>query len=317
MTQISEIAVIGLGAIGWGAALSLLEEGFIVYGVDKNSEKLERFAEQKGEACTTAAEAVKNVKIAAVYVVDDAQTEEVLFGETGALTTASEGTLFILSSTIPPSSATQFSERLIEAGMLVLDAPVSGGPALALRGELAVLVSGSTAALEIADPVFHAISSRVHHIGEEPGQASKIKMLNQMLTDIHVAATAEAMTLATEIGVDLGTMYKVINNSTGSSWAFDVRGEKLIRKDFKPRAPINNVTKDLGIAEREANKAGLNLPLTSAAYQLFTRASENGLGQEDGIAVAKLLTDSAETVDSEEPQSKESSWSLFSKNTSK
>lgn len=297
MTEISEITVIGLGAIGWGAALSLLEEGFTVYGVDKDPEKLQRFTEEKGKAYSTPSEAVRNTKIVVVYVVDDAQTEEVLFGKTGAVATASEGTLFILSSTIPPSSATQFSERLITAGMLVLDAPVSGGPALALRGELAVLVSGSTTALDIADPVFHAISSRVHHIGEEPGQASKIKMLNQMLTDIHIAATAEAMTLAAEIGVDLGTMYKVINNSTGGSWVFDTRGEKLIRKDFKPRAPINNVTKDLGIADREASKAGLNLPLTKAAHQLFSQASENGLGQEDGIAVAKLLSNRTDAFD--------------------
>ncbi len=289
MTQFSEVAVIGLGAIGWGAALSLIEEGFTVYGVDINPEKLEQFREEKGEPCSTPADAIKHVKVCILYVVDDTQAEQVLFGESGAVANAEAGTLFILSSTMPPSATTRISERLLGAGMLVLDAPVSGGPNLALRGELTVLVSGDELTLEMADPVFHALSSRVHYLGEEPGLASKIKMLNQMLTDIHVAATAEAMTLAQEIGVDLGTMYKVINNSTGGSWVFDVRGEKLIQKDFKPRSPISNVTKDLGIAEREARTAGLNLPLTSAAYQLFTRASSSGLGQEDGIAVAKLL----------------------------
>ncbi|MBX2870426.1 MAG: NAD(P)-dependent oxidoreductase [Acidiferrobacterales bacterium] len=290
MTQFSEVAVIGLGAIGWGAALSLIEEGFTVYGVDINPEKLEQFREEKGKPCATAAEAMENANVCIVYVVDDAQTERVLFGESGAIAQARPGSLFILSSTMPPSSTTHISEKLVTAGMLVLDAPVSGGPAIAMRGELAVLVSGNSDALEMADPVFHAISSRVHYLGEEPGQASKIKMLNQMLTDIHVAATAEAMTMAQAIGVDLGAMYKVINNSTGGSWVFDVRGEKLMQKDFKPRAPINNVTKDLGIADREARSAGLNLPLTSAAYELFSRASASGLGQEDSIAVAKLLT---------------------------
>ena len=289
MTQISDVVVIGLGAIGWGVASSLIRDGFSVYGVDVNQQVLDKLAEKKGIACATPAEAVQHAKVVMLCVVNQEQAEQVLFGEHGAVAAAEAGTLFILSSTIAPSKTIQFGKMLEDAGMLVVDAPVIGGPRLALNGDLIIMAAGSSEALKLADPVFDAISARVDRLGTKPGQASQIKMINQLLTDVNIAATAEAMTLAAKTGIDLETMIQVISHSSGNSWAFDSRSEKLLDRDFTPRSPISNITKDLGIVENEAVKAGLVLPLTHAALTLFSKAVDQGLGQEDGVAIAKIL----------------------------
>lgn len=294
MAYISTVAVIGLGAIGWGAALSLIREGYSVYGVDINQNVLDRFAKEDGIPCATPLEAARQARVIMVFVVNEQQLEQVLFGDNGAVAEAEEGTLFILSSTIAPSGTTRIAGKLQSSGMKVLDAPVAGGPSLALSGELTVLVSGRANALEIADPMFDAISARVHHLGDEPGQASTIKMINQLLTDVHLAAAAEAFALARKTGVDLETMVKVVSNSTGGSWVFESRAPRLIERNYSPRSPINNVTKDLGIVDREAELAGLALPMTRAALIMFLKAAEAGFGQEDGIAVSKIIEGNAD-----------------------
>jgi putative dehydrogenase len=206
MSQISDVSVIGLGSMGGGAALSLLWEGFNVHGADIRPEALEKFSEKNGTPCQSPAEAARCAQVVMIFVVSDDQTEQVLFGQDGAVAAAAPGTLFINCSTMPPSSAVRIGQRLESAGMRVIDAPVSGGVVRAQRGEVTVMASGSDEAFEIAGPVFDAISARVFRLGNEVGQASRIKMINQLLSDVHIAATAEAMTLASKTGVDLAAM---------------------------------------------------------------------------------------------------------------
>ncbi|MGI9291823.1 MAG: L-threonate dehydrogenase [Gammaproteobacteria bacterium] len=289
MSQLSEVSVIGLGAMGWGAAMSLMRDGFNVHGVDIRPEVLEQFGVKKGKPCPSPAEAARRASVIMIFVVNDAQAEQVLFGQDGAVAAAAPDTLFINSSTMPPSSAVKFGERLKSAGMRVLDAPVSGGAARAERGEMTVMVSGSSDAYNLAEPLFDAISAKVFRLGAEVGRASRIKMINQLLSDVHIAATAEAMTLASKIGVNLETMYEVITQSTGNSWMFEDRGAHIVNGDYAPRSAIDIIVKDLGIVSSEADSVGCAAPLSNAALALFKEASEEGYGREDGSAVAKLL----------------------------
>jgi len=289
MSQVSEVSVIGLGAMGWGAAMSLLREGFNVHGVDVRQEVLEQLSAEHGKPCPSPAEAAGRAPVVMIFVVNDEQTEQVLFGDNGAVADAPDGTLFIICSTIGPSAAVNFGERLEAAGMKVIDAPVAGGTARALRGELTVMASGASDAFEVAAPIFEAISVKVLRLGREIGQASRIKMINQLLSDVHIAVAAEAMTLASKIGVDLATMYDVIINSTGNSWMFEDRGAHIVNGDYAARSVIDNIVKDLSIVSAEAQSAGSEIPVASAALGLFAEAAASGYGQEDGAAVAKLL----------------------------
>ncbi|KKX32978.1 3-hydroxyisobutyrate dehydrogenase [Rhizobium sp. LC145] len=275
--------------MGWGAALSLLRSGFAVSGCDVRADVLERFAQAGGRACATPAAAAEAADVVFVYVVNSKQVEEVLFGSNGAIEGARPATVFLLCATMAPSASIAIAEKLEAAGMLVIDAPVSGGHQRALSGEITVMASGSDEAFSRASAALDAVSAKVFRLGDHVGPGSQIKMINQLLAGVHIAATAEAMTLAAKNGIDLKTLYDVLRVSAGSSWMFENRGEHIVTGDYTPRSAVNIFVKDLGIVTSEAQKAGAVAPLATAAMQLFLEAAEEGLGLEDDAAVAKVL----------------------------
>ncbi|MBB4145266.1 L-threonate dehydrogenase [Rhizobium rhizoryzae] len=292
MTRQMTATVIGLGSMGWGAALSLLRAGFDVKGVDIRSDVLASFEKEGGKAYPDAASAGES-DVVFVFVVNSRQAEEVLFGERGALKSAKAGTVFLLCVTMAPTATMELAERLSSAGMQVIDAPVSGGHIKALAGEITVMASGPDQAFDHAAAALDAVSAKVFRLGSEVGLGSKVKMINQLLAGVHIAATAEALTLAAAEGLDLRTVFDVIRVSAGSSWMFENRGAHIVDGDYTPRSAVNIFVKDLGIVTSEADKAGASTPLSAAALALFKEATESGLGLEDDAAVAKILAERA------------------------
>ncbi|MCJ8507445.1 NAD-binding protein [Rhizobium lemnae] len=292
MTRQVTATVIGLGSMGWGAALSLLRAGFDVKGVDIRSDVLASFEKEGGKAYPDAASTGES-DVVFVFVVNSRQAEEVLFGERGALKSAKAGTVFLLCVTMAPSATMELAERLSSAGMQVIDAPVSGGHIKALAGEITVMASGPDQAFDHAALALDAVSAKVFRLGSEVGLGSKVKMINQLLAGVHIAATAEALTLAAAEGLDLQTVFDVIRVSAGSSWMFENRGPHIVDGDYTPRSAVNIFVKDLGIVTSEADKAGASTPLSAAALALFKEAAESGLGLEDDAAVAKILAERA------------------------
>jgi len=293
--DIRTAAVIGLGSMGWGAALSLLRAGFIVHGCDVRSDVLQRFSEAGGKSCETPSKATAEADVVFVFVVNSNQAEDVLFGPGGALETARAGTVFLLCATMAPSATVAIADRLEAAGMLVVDAPVSGGHAKALSGEMVVMGSGSPEAFARAQPALDAVSGKVFRL-DRPGPGSQVKMINQLLAGVHIAVTAEAMTFAAKTGIDLKTLYEVLRVSAGSSWMFENRGEHIVSGDYTPRSAVDIFVKDLGIVASEAERAGAATPLASTALSLFQQAAEAGLGKEDDAAVAKVLAEKSGVV---------------------
>jgi L-threonate 2-dehydrogenase len=289
MSNINAAAVIGLGSMGYGAALSLLRAGFSVHGVDVREDVLTRFAGEGGKAFKTPAEAMPGVTIVFVFVVNAAQAETVLFGDGGAVAAAGPRTLFLLCPTMPPSTTVEIAGRLAAAGMQVLDAPVSGGSAKALSGEMTVMASGSPEAFDIAGPALDAVASKVFRLGDRPGEGSKVKMINQLLAGVHIAATAEALTLAASEGLDVAQVYDVISVSAGNSWMFGNRGRHIVDGDYTPHSAVDIFVKDMGIVTSEAAGAGASVPLSETALALFKEASAAGLGRMDDAAVAMVL----------------------------
>ena len=277
--------VIGLGSMGWGAALSLIRAGFKTCGVDLRPEVLAAFAYEGGISHTTPAAAAGS-EVIFVFVVNAEQAADVLFGPDGAVAAAKPGTTFVMCVTLPPADAISLGERLASAGML-------GGAAKALSGEMTIMASGSEAAFNAADAAISAVSAKVFRLGDTPGIGSQVKMINQLLAGVHIAATAEAMVLAAAIGLDLGTVYDVITQSAGNSWMFGNRGPHIVDGDYTPRSAVDIFVKDLGIVQSAASAASMPTPLTSAALTLFQQASAAGLGRQDDAAVAKVLAKAA------------------------
>lgn len=284
--------VIGLGSMGWGAALSLLRAGFAVKGVDIRDEVLTRFASEGGEPFPDAASAGES-DVVFVFVVNSAQAEDVLFGDRGAVKSAKPGTVFLLCVTMAPSATIALADRLLAAGMAVIDAPVSGGHVKALAGEMTIMASGPDAAFDQASAALDAVAAKVFRLGADIGLGSKVKMINQLLAGVHIAATAEALTLAAAEGLDLQTVFDVIRVSAGSSWMFENRGPHIVDGDYTPRSAVNIFVKDLGIVTSEAEKAGASTPLSASALALFQEAATSGLGLQDDAAVAKILASRA------------------------
>jgi L-threonate 2-dehydrogenase len=280
--------VIGLGSMGWGAALSLLRAGFAVQGVDVRDDVLEAFRAEGGTPSRTPAEAGPS-DVVFVFVVNSDQARQVLFGEAGSVASARPGTVYLLCVTMAPSATMEIAEHLVQAGMQVIDAPVSGGHLKALSGEITVMGSGPDQAFEAAQHALDAVSAKVFRLGPEIGLGSKVKMINQLLAGVHIAAAAEALTLAAKLGLDLQTVYDVIRVSAGSSWMFENRGPHIVEGDYTPRSAVDIFVKDLGIVTGEAAQDGGAVPLSATALSLFKQASASGLGREDDAAVAKIL----------------------------
>jgi L-threonate 2-dehydrogenase len=283
-----KVAVIGLGSMGMGIAQSLLRAGFEVIGCDVNADALARFRQAGGDTVSAPDDIAADCQILVSVVVSDAQAQDVLFGPNGVAAKLPPGALFIACSTVPPDFAVRTAERLASWGVLYLDAPISGGAAKAAEGKLSIMASGSAQAFAKAQDVTAAIAQKVYKIGDQAGQGSSMKMINQLLAGVHIAAAAEAMALATKVGLDAHMVYEVISNSAGGSWMFENRVPHILEGNYKPRSAVSIFLKDLGIVLSTANSQRFPVPLAATAHQLFTMAASAGMGNWDDAAVAKV-----------------------------
>ncbi|MDO5603627.1 MAG: NAD(P)-binding domain-containing protein [Paracoccus sp. (in: a-proteobacteria)] len=289
-------AVIGLGSMGLGAALSLARAGIGVAGCDLRPEPLARLTAAGGRAAADPADAARDADVVFVYVVSAAQTAQVLFGPGGAAGAAAPGTVFVLCATVEPADAEALCARLADAGMAVIDAPVSGGATRAEAGEISMMAAGDPAAFERIAPALGAISAKVFRLGDEPGAGSRMKLINQLLAGVHIAAMGEAMALAGRMGMDLAEVHRVIQDCAGNSWMFANRGEHVVAGDYAPRSAVDIFVKDLGIVTGAAGAMGACVPLSQTALEMFRDASAAGMGRRDDAAVALLLARRAGVV---------------------
>jgi len=282
------VGVIGLGSMGLGVARTLLSKGFTVYAFDVRPQILEDFASAGGKACSTPSQVGAKAPVVIILVVNAEQTQDVLFGRNGAAARMTRGSVVIASATVAPSIAEELGTKLKAMGIHMIDAPVSGGAAKAAIGQLSIMASGTRESFTRAESVLEAIAAKVYRLGDTPGMGSKVKMINQLLAGVHIAASAEAMALGIRAGVDPNVLYEVICNSAGSSWMFQNRVPHILAGDYTPLSAVNIFVKDLGIVVYSARKFVFPVPLTSSAHQMFIMAGAHGHGTEDDSAVVKV-----------------------------
>ena len=284
-----KICVLGLGSMGMGVALSLLERQFEVVGFDVNKSAMKSLEEAGGVGKSSVKSAVENCLAVIVLVVNDKQVEDVLFGIDGAVEGLSSGAVIIQSSTIPAAYAKECGDRLLDQGFEMIDAPVSGGAAGARSGNLSIMASGPDSAFEKAADIMDAISGKIHRLGSEHGIGSTIKTVNQLLAGVHIAAAAEAMAFGVRAGANPRELYDVISGSAGSSWMWQNRVPHILDDDYTPLSAVDIFVKDLGIVLGTGHELRFPLPLTAAAHQQFLAAAASGFGREDDSAVFKVF----------------------------
>ncbi|MFG1345021.1 L-threonate dehydrogenase [Xanthobacter autotrophicus DSM 431] len=281
-------AVVGLGSMGYGMAMSLLRAGIAVTGCDVNANTVARFAAEGGKGAASPAEAARGAHMAVSVVVNAAQTEAILFGPGGVAETLPEGAVFISSATMDPDIARALAARLEATGRHYLDAPISGGAQRAAEGALTILASGSPQAFAAARPALDAMAAKLYALGDAPGQGAAFKMINQLLAGVHIAAASEAMAFAARQGLDIRKVYEVITASAGNSWMFENRMPHVLNGDYAPRSAVDIFVKDLGIIQDMARNAKFPVPVSAAALQMFLATSAAGMGGDDDASVARL-----------------------------
>ncbi|MCC9077821.1 NAD(P)-binding domain-containing protein [Litorilinea aerophila] len=291
MTKGTEITVgfVGLGAMGLGMACSLLRAGFTVQGYDINPDAVRRFQEAGGRGVESVADAARGAPLFIVMVVNAEQAEDVLFGTGQAASHLPPGAVVLLCSTVQPTFARQTAQRLAAMGLEMLDAPVSGGTARAAEGRLSIMASGPSSAFEKAAPVLDALAEHVYRMGDEPGQGSTMKLVNQILAGVHIAAAAEAMAFGARAGIDPHQIYQVICNSAGASFMFQNRMPHVLADDYTPHSAVDIWVKDLDLVLAAGKETRSPLFLSAVAHQLFMMAAAAGFGRLDDAAVIKVF----------------------------
>jgi len=284
-----QVGVIGLGAMGGGMAKSLRRAGHTVHVFDVRKDAAEAFAAEGGTSHASAAELAAQCDVVVSVVVNAAQTEDLLFGVGGVAQAMSKRSVFVMCSTVDAGWSAALEGRLAERGLLYLDAPISGGAAKAAAGQITMMTAGRPEAYEQCGALLDAMAAKVYRLGDRAGAGSKVKVINQLLAGVHIAAAAEAMALGLREGVDAAALYEVITHSAGNSWMFENRMAHVLAGDYTPLSAVDIFVKDLGIVLDLARASKFPLPLSSTAHQMFMQASTAGFAKEDDSAVIKIF----------------------------
>ena len=281
--------IIGLGAMGMGMAKSLMRAGLSTCGYDLNATVQANFVQAGGNGADSIEELAAEVDVLFLVVVNSAQIEDVLFGSGRAASEMRPGSLVIACSTVKPDFARDMEKQLSGLGVLYLDAPISGGAVKAAAGTMTIMASGIPAAFTKAEKALEAVAENVYRMGNSAGSGSGMKIVNQLLAGVHIAAAAEAMALGLSMGLEANAVYEVITHAAGNSWMFENRMAHVLAGDYEPLSAVNIFVKDLGIVAETAREQDMPAPLAATALQQFVTARAQGFGQEDDSAVIKIF----------------------------
>jgi 3-hydroxyisobutyrate dehydrogenase len=280
------VGLIGLGAMGRGVAENLIAKGYRVVGFDIRPEMRGWLTERGGIFGKTLADVARQCQTVISFVVNDAQTEAVLFGCQGLVGALLPGSVVVTCSTMSPDYVGQLAARLSEHSIRLIDAPVTGGAVGAAKGTLTVMAAGDETVFRRIKPVLDAFGAHVHYVSEKHGAGSQLKVINQLLCGVHLAAAGEALALAKRQGLPLDTTMEVLCSGAASSWMLCDRGPRMVRGAFgEVTSAVDIFVKDLGLVLDAARSAKFAASLASAAHNAFLAVSGGGKGRWDDSSV--------------------------------
>lgn len=278
------VGVIGLGKMGQPISRNLLTKGFSVTVHNRSAAATEALV---GEGATDGGSAQGVAVLADVIITslpDPAAVRAVYLDEGGLVDSAIAGQVYVDTSTVDPGLSRELAEKLGAKGAAFLDAPVSGGVAGAVAGSLTIMVGGDAEAFARATPVLEAIGQKLHLVGPS-GSGTIIKLANQLLVGINMAAVAEALVLGVKAGADPAKMLEVLSTSFGGSKMLDRGVPLIIDRNFAGGTPVDLIRKDLGLIADLAEQLGVPLATGNQARAVFDRAHDTDHGAEDMTAV--------------------------------
>ena len=280
------IGFVGLGAMGTAMTKRLVEKQYRVTGFDLNADAIAALVANGGHGAASAQEAARGADALIVLVVNADQAEDVLF-EQDALSGLANEAYVIVMSTCAPERVEAMAARVEAGGHRFIDAPISGGVAGIEAGTLTIMAGTPAATFEGARPLLSDIGENLYHVGEQPGQGSAMKTVNQLLAGVHIAVSAEGLAFAERAGIDPALALEILSGSAASSWMLNDRGPRMVDDpgDGDVRSAVDIFVKDLGIVLGAGQGMRMGLPLAAAAHQLFLSASGAGEGRRDDSQV--------------------------------
>lgn len=283
MTPIqTAVAFVGLGAIGLPMTQRLVAGGIPVTGIEPFPAAVERAKQAGINAVSSIAEATSE-PIVVVMVATPDQLNTLV--DQAFAADAVAGRTWVVMSTVGPDAIVAAADRLITGGARVVDAPVTGGVARAKTGELTIFASGAADDIATVESAL-ACFGTVRVVGDVLGQGQSIKVVNQHLCSVHIVAAAEALALASDLGLDPAQVLPLIESGAAGSWMLTDRGPRMLADtDVEVTSQINIFVKDSGLVYDAARSAGSETPLLDAARDRYQAAQDAGLGVRDDSRV--------------------------------
>ena len=285
----TRVGWIGLGAMGFPMAGCVARAGFDVSAYDIAPARAEALAADGVKPATSIGEAATGVDVLVVMVATPDQVESVLFGDDPAADALAAGAAVVVMATVGPAPVQRWAERLGQQQVDLVDAPVSGGAARAAAGDLLIMVGGTQSAVDRAQPLLDAMARSAPHVGTAPGDGQKVKLVNQLLCGVHIAAAAEALALAEAMQLDPGATWEVLRGGAAASFMLDDRGARMVHGTDEVKSALDIFVKDMGLVTDAARASSYPAPLASAAEQLYLAGRRAGLGRRDDSAVIEVL----------------------------
>jgi 3-hydroxyisobutyrate dehydrogenase-like beta-hydroxyacid dehydrogenase len=282
-----KVGFVGLGNMGGPMARCLLKAGVALVVHDLDPRKVQALAEAGAEVAASAQAVARETTRSICMVETTAQAESVVLGEQGLAKSARPGHIVICMSTIDPFKLREMAAKLTDQGLVVLDAPVSGGTKGAAEGTLSVLVGGDKAAFTACEDLFNIMGGNVFHAGGL-GNGLAMKLINNMLLQVTTVAVAEGLVMGVKAGLDMNQLFEMLKVSSGDSFALRMRGGRMISRDFSPSGTVDISYKDQELETAFAKQLGVPVLMAAVSQQVYQMARASGLNKEEGSAVVKV-----------------------------
>jgi 2-hydroxy-3-oxopropionate reductase len=286
------VGFIGLGIMGRPMARNVLAAGFALVVYDLMPEPVNELVRAGATAVASPAEVAASADVVLLCLPDSPDVEAAMTGPQGLLAGARQGQIVVDMSTISPVTARTLAEKAAAQGVIVLDAPVSGGQVGAANGSLSIMVGGDAAALEKVRPILAAMGKTILHLGGS-GAGQVAKACNQLVIAVTIEAVAEAMVLAAKAGVDPAKVRAALLGGYANSRVLEGHGERFLERNFTPGFRTRLQYKDLNIALDAGRAYGAPLPAGALVQQLYAAMMARGDGDLDHAALVTLIEELA------------------------
>jgi len=276
--------------MGGPMAACVARAGHDVIAYDVDPSRADALATEGVKAAYTIAQAARDADVLVVMVATPAQVEDVLYGDDPAASELQPGAVVLIMATVGPAAVRAWETRLATRRVHLVDAPVSGGVARAATGDLLIMVGGAESAVRKVQPVLDAMARTAPVVGPMPGDGQKVKLVNQLLCGVHIAAAAEALAFTEAMGLEPATTWEVVRHGAAASFMLDDRGERMVHGSFdEVKSALDIFVKDMGLVVGAARQHGYPSPLADAAEQLYLAGRRAGLGRHDDSSVIEVL----------------------------